>query len=272
MRCAPPRARGGGWYVHRALRGNQTQARPARPPAAGATRTTAVARRLRFAAVVALLAGPAIGLAACGGGDEEPATAPQPSGTYRAEVVGAEFPTAQRLGQTSLMRLAVRNAGQRAIPALTATVTVAGREGRNSVLPFGFRNPQPDLAQPDRPVWVLAAGYPKRAGDPAPGGAQTSNQKTFNLGRLAPGETTEWVWKVSAVKAGAHTVLYRVGVGLTGSARAETPTGVAPGGSFAVRVSTNPPNTIVTDSGEVVPIPRRHQAQGAGAAGGSGGG
>jgi hypothetical protein len=204
--------------------------------------------------VVALLAGSAIGLAACGGGDEEPAGAPPPSGTYRAEVTRAEFPTAQRLGQTSLMRLAIRNTGERAIPTLTATVTVAGREGRNSVLPFGFRNPQPDLAQPDRPVWVLSAGYPKRAGDPAPGGAQTANQKTFNLGRLAPGETTEWVWKVSAVKAGAHTVLYRVGVGLTGSARAETATGVAPGGSFAVRVSTNPPNTIVTDSGEVVEV------------------
>jgi len=242
MRRDPPGRRGGGWYVQRALRGNHTEARPA---------------RFRGAATSALLAALALLISACGGGSDEPSGANLPSGAYRAEVVTAEFPTAQRLGQTSLMRLGIRNADDRTIPALTVTVTVAGREGQNSVLPFGARDPQPDLAQPDRPVWVLAAGYPKRAGDPEPGGAQTSNQKTFNLGRLAPGRTAEWVWKVSAVKAGRHTVLYSVGVGPGDAARAETAAGVEPGGSFAVRVSKRVPNTIVTDSGEVVTIPRR---------------
>ncbi len=191
-------------------------------------------------------------VSACGGGSSD---SNEPAGTYRAKVVTAEFPTAQRLGQTSLLRLGVRNTGAKAIPAVTVTITIADRQGRNSPLPFGFRDPQPDLAQPDRPVWVLAAGYPKRAGEATPGGAETSGLKTFNLGPLAPGKTTDWVWKVSAVKAGRYVVLYRVDAGLSGAARVETAGGVAPGGSFAVRISKVPPNTIVTDSGEVVTIP-----------------
>lgn len=192
-------------------------------------------------------------VSACGGSDE-PSDANEPAGTYRAKVVTAEFPTAQNLGQTSLMKLGVRNTGEEAIPAVAVTISIAGEEGQASALPFGFRDPQPDLAQPDRPVWVLAAGYPKRAGDAAPGGALTSSQKTFDLGRLEPGKTTEWVWKVSAVEAGRYAVLYRIDAGLSGTAKAETASGVAPGGSFAVRISTAPPNTIVTDSGEVVTI------------------
>jgi hypothetical protein len=227
MRHERPRPRGGGWYVQPALRGNYT--------------------------LGLLLV--ALTLSACGGGNGS-SDANEPAGTYRAEVVTAEFPTSQGLGQTSLMKLGVHNTGDRTIPAVIVTITVAGREGRTSALPFGFRDPQPDLAQPDRPVWVLAAGYPKRAGDATPGGAGTSSQKTFNLGPLEPGKTTEWVWKVSAVEAGRYTVLYKVDAGLGGTAKAETAGGVQPGGSFAVRISKAPPNTIVTDSGEVVTIPK----------------
>jgi hypothetical protein len=210
----------------------------------------------------ALIAMAATLFSACGGGDESSDATAEPSGTYRARVVTAEFPTAQRLGQTSLLQLGVRNTGERAIPALTVSITVAGPEGRGSRLPFGFRDPQPGLAQPDRPVWVLSEGYPKRVGDPAPGGAQTSNQKTFNLGPLEPGETTEWVWKVSAVKTGRHTVIYKVDAGLSGAARVETAGGVQPGGTILTRVASAPPNTIVTDSGEVVQIPNKQERGG----------
>jgi hypothetical protein len=193
-------------------------------------------------------------VSACGG--EGSSDAGEPAGTYRAKVTTAEFPTAQRLGQTALMRLGVRNTGRRTIPALVVTVSIAGREGRTSSLPFAIHDPQPGLAQPDRPVWVLSAGYPKRAGDPVPGGAQSFNQKTFDLGTLEPGETTEWVWKLSAVRTGRYTLLYGVDVGLRGTAKAETATGVEPGGSFAVNISSVTPDTIVTDSGEVVTIPK----------------
>jgi hypothetical protein len=204
-----------------------------------------------------LLVALALTLSACGGEDESSSDANEPAGTYRAKVVTAEFPTRQSLGQTSLLRLGIRNTGERKIPAVTVTITVAGIEGRESALPFGFRDPQPDLAQPDRPIWVLAAGYPKRAGETTPGGAETSSPGTFSLGPLKAGKTTEWVWKVSAVEAGPYTVLYEIDAGLSGAARAETAAGVQPGGSFAVRITKAPPDTIVTDSGEVVEIDKK---------------
>jgi hypothetical protein len=191
-------------------------------------------------------------LAACGGGSSSDAN--QPAGTYPVKVTTAQFPTAQRLGQTSLLRLGIRNTGDRTIPALTVTASIAGRAGQTSSLPFGIHDPQPGLAQPDRPVWVLAEHFPKLAGSSRPGGATTSNRKTFDFGPLKPGDTTNAVWKLSAVKTGRYTLLYRIDAGLSGTAKAETTGGVAPGGSFVARISSVPPNTVVTDSGEVVEI------------------
>lgn len=195
-------------------------------------------------------------LAACGGGSSSDAN--EKGGTYDVRVTDAGFSALQRLGQTSLMRLGVRNTGEKALPALTVTVSIAGEEGETSSLPFGIRDPQPGLAQPDRPVWVLAAGYPRLLDSPDPGGASTSSPKTFSFGPLKPGATTDAVWKLSAVKAGKFTVLYRINAGLSGSARAET-NGVAAGGSFATTISAALPDTEVTDSGEVVEKTKQRQ-------------
>jgi hypothetical protein len=188
-------------------------------------------------------------LGACGG--EESSDANQPAGTYDVRVTDAGFPTEQRLGQTSLLTLGVRNTGKKALPSLTITISIAGEQGQASSLPFGISDPQVGLAQPDRPVWVLAQGYPRLAGSSDPGGATTSNRKTFSFGPLEPGATTEAVWKLSAVRAGKFTVLYRVAAGLSGTAKAET-NGVGAGGSFATEISAVPPDTEVTDDGEVV--------------------
>jgi len=102
---------------------------------------------------------------------------------------------------------------------------------------------------------VLAAHYPKRAGDSAAGGAATSSAKTFNFGPLKANKSVVGIWKLSAVKAGDYKLLYRIDAGVGGTAKAKTAAGKAPGGSFAVKVLTSPPNTIVTDSGEVVEVP-----------------
>ncbi len=193
-------------------------------------------------------------LAACGG--ESSSDANEPSGTYRVHVSEASFPTKQRLGQTSLLQLAVRNSGKKTIPALTVTITIAGRAGRTSALPFGFHDPQPGLAQSDRPVWVLAETYPRLIGSSEPGGATTSNRKTFSFGALKPGKTVAAVWKLSAVKAGRFTLLYRIGAGLDSGIKAETDGGVPPGGSFVTEITQQLPETEVTDSGEVVEIPQ----------------
>jgi hypothetical protein len=202
----------------------------------------------------------ALTLSACGGGDSS-SSAAEPSGTYQVKVASAKFPTSQRLGETSLLALALRNTGRRAIPALTVTISIAGKEGAASALPFGIRDPQPGLAQPDRPVWVLSEHYPKLNGSSEPGGAETSGLKTFNLGRLEPGRTTQAVWKVSATRSGRYTVLYRVDAGLTGSARTETGGGVTPGGSFTVTITEQVPDTTVNDRGEVVEIGKGKRGQ-----------
>lgn len=213
------------------------------------------ARRPRNRAIAAglLAVVSAVTLAACGG--ESSSDSNERAGNYPVAITQAEFPAKQHLGQTSLMRIGVRNTGKKTIPALTVSVTVRSEEGEASSLPFAVHDPQPGLAQPDRPVWVLAAHYPKRNGDSAAGGAETSSAKTFNFGPLKANKSVVGVWKLSAVKAGDYKLLYSIDAGLSGTAKAKTAAGKAPGGSFAVKVVTSPPDTIVTDSGEVVEVP-----------------
>jgi hypothetical protein len=220
------------------LRGTGRQSRNAR--------LRAIATGFAALAVAALLG-------ACGGGDSA-SDANEPEGKFRLKVTEAAFPAEQVLGQTSLLKLGIRNTGDRTVPALNVSFTIAGKAGENSPLPFGVNDPQPELAQGERPVWVLAATYPRLHGSSDPGGASTSSRKTFAFGPLKPGETTKAVWKLSAVRAGQFDLLYSVGAGLGGKAKAVTDGGVAPGGSFATEITDELPETEVTDSGEIVEI------------------
>ena len=215
------------------------------------------ARRTRRQALAAgVLAGAlAISVTACG--SESSSDVGEAEASYPVRIVSAEFPTAQRLGETTLLRLGVRNAGKKTIPALTVTISVGGEEGRDSSLPFGYRDPQPGIAQPDRPVWALAADYPKLNGLSERAGAGTAGPKTFDFGPLKAGATAEAVWKLSAVRTGRYEVFYEVGGGLGGKAKAETAPGTAAGGSFVTRISEETPDTEVTDSGEVVEIEKK---------------
>lgn len=191
-------------------------------------------------------------LAACGGGDDTSVGATERAGTYDIRVTDARFPSEQDLGQTSLLRLGFRNTGDEAVPALAVTISIAGKQGEMSSLPFAIHDPTPGLAQAERPVWVLAATYPRLFGSPEPGGASTSNRKTFAFGKVKPGQTVKAVWKLSAVRAGRYTLEYSVAAGLSGKAKARTTGGVAPGGSFRTEITSELPETEVTDSGEIV--------------------
>jgi hypothetical protein len=216
-------------------------------------------RRSRAGAGAAALAVTAFALVLAACGESSSSESNEAAGTYPVKVVTAEFPAKQRLGETSLMRIGIRNTGRRALPALTVNVSIAGKQGQNSSLPFGYRDPEPGLAQPDRPVWVLSHGYPKLDGSSSPGGAESASKKTFDFGPLKPGATTEAIWKLTAVKAGKFAVLYEVGAGLSGAGKAETAGGSEAGGSFTARVNNVPPNSEVTDSGAVVEIPSRRK-------------
>ena len=198
----------------------------------------------------ALAAALALTAVACGG--ESSSDANEPSGTFRVKVTNASFPTSQRLGETSLMRLGIRNTSKKTLPALIVNVSIAGHEGQTSTLPFAIHDPQPELAQPDRPVWVLAAHYPKFAGSSSPGGAETSNQKTYDFGPLKPGKTAGLVWKLSAVKSGHYNLLYAIDAGLGGQVKTKTGGGVKPGGSFSVEISAARLDKEVNGRGEVV--------------------
>ncbi|HWA53756.1 MAG TPA: hypothetical protein VG816_06240 [Solirubrobacterales bacterium] len=210
-----------------------------------------VSRNRRHAVLAAALAfALSLFVAACGGGSSSDSN--EAEGNYKVDVTGASFPAKQRLGGTYLLDLGVRNTGKKTIPALTVSVSIKGKEGETSTLPFAIHDPQPELAQPDRPVWVLSAHYPKFAGSSEPGGAETSNQKTFDFGELKAGKSADVVWKLSAVRAGKYVLLYSIDAGLSGKAKAETSGGATPGGSLAVDINPVEYNTEVNDSGEVV--------------------
>ncbi|HEY1285509.1 MAG TPA: hypothetical protein VGF04_05420 [Solirubrobacterales bacterium] len=220
-------------------------------------------RRPRAAVAVGILAAAAaLPLGACG--SESSSDANETAGTYRVKVVKSEFPAKQQLGETTLMRIGVRNTGERTVPALTVTVSLAGKEGKGAALPFAIRDPQPGLAAPDRPVWVLAEHYPKLNGSSKPGGAETTGLNTYNLGPLDPGKTTEAVWKLSASRTGRYTVQYGVDAGLGGKAKAETASGVAPGGTFIATIASTVPPTTVNDQGEVVEVGKKRARYGGG--------
>jgi hypothetical protein len=195
----------------------------------------------------------AASLAACG---EPSSDANEPAGTYRVAVDSASFPPLQRLGQTSLLKLRFTNQGKKTVPALAVSFGIAGKAGEDSSLPFGVHDETAGVAQSDRPVWVLASGYPQEEGKDERGGSTTSNPKTFDFGPLKPGESRAEVWKLSAVRQGKFTLRYSVDAGLSGTAKAETKGGVAPGGTFVAEVSAETPETEVTDSGEIVEIPQ----------------
>ncbi|MFN8161616.1 MAG: hypothetical protein U0R52_11310 [Solirubrobacterales bacterium] len=207
---------------------------------------------------------------ACGGGGDQYAN--EPAGRYPVRIVAAQFPARQQLDQNAYLRLGVRNTGRKEIPALAISITIGGEEGIASAQPFSVRDPQPGLSLPDRPVWILADTYPRIAGVPGPGGAETANQKTFNFGKLPPGDARVAVWKLGAVRPGRYLLRYRVNAGLSGQATAVTAAGRPPIGDFDVRIARVPQLTRINAEGEIVPLrPAAQAAARAGAASGSGG-
>lgn len=190
-------------------------------------------------------------LAACGGSSSD---SNEPAGTYQVKVTKATFPSKQFVGQTSLMTIDVRNTGKHTVPSLTVTVNIEGKEGEGAQIPFAIHDPQSGLANANRPVWVLAATYPRLVGSSEPGGAATATARTYSFGPLKPGKSVDAVWKLSAVRPGKYTLGYEIDAGVSGEAKAVTTGGVAPGGSFVAEITTALPETEVNAAGEIVEI------------------
>jgi hypothetical protein len=175
--------------------------------------------------------GAALAVAGCGGGTRQDAD--EPSGTFQVDVVNASFPTKQHLAQPERFVIAVRNTGDQAVPNVAVTVSS-----------FAERSEQAGLADPERAVWII---------DSSPSGGQTAYTNTWALGRLPPGQTRRFVWRVTAVKAGTHTVKWQVAAGLNGKAKATLAGNRAPAGSVTVDVSAKPAQAHVDPkTGKVV--------------------
>lgn len=205
-------------------------------------------RPWRSAALPALLALGAV-LAGCGGGSRQDAG--EHAASFDVKVLHASFPARQSIARPERMELAVQNTGSRAVPDLAITVDS-----------FNYRSNYPDLAARQRPVWVIERG-PGPVPRPAVqsqevsqlGGGQTADVNTWSLGALAAGATQTYVWKVTPVKSGAHTVHYSIAAGLAGRARATLASGGAATGQFAVQIAGSPPSSHVAPNGKVVEGP-----------------
>lgn len=206
-----------------------------------------VPRRL---ALLALAVPAALALASCGSGD--PQDANEPSGEFEVEVTTSEFPTKQRLAETSDLVLGIENTGDEALPELAFTIYTDDGVADGS---FSIRSDQPGLANPNRPVWVLENKYPRFVGEPAPkgiSGGLRAQTNTYGFGPLEPGETRDVVWRLTPVQAGTYTLSYVVEAGLDGNAKAVTAGGEQVKGEFIVTITDKPPKARVNDKGKVV--------------------
>jgi hypothetical protein len=182
--------------------------------------------------------------AGCGGERQD---ADEPSGTFPVDVVSATFPAKQRLADQAELRIAVRNAGQKAVPNVAVTVESNEADQTAASAAFAEASEQQGLANSSRPVWIL---------DDGPRGGVTAYTNTWALGRLKPNQTKTFVWKVTAVKSGVHAIKYRVAAGLDGKAKAVLSGGKDPAGAFTINVSGKPANARVGNGGQLIVQPR----------------
>lgn len=190
--------------------------------------SAAYVRWVAPAALASLLA-----LSGCGNDESDRQGADDRAGTYTVDVVTASFPRRQQLSKTQTLRVTVRNTGTETIPGLAVSL-----EGINAL------NEQPGIADPQSAVWIV---------DDAPRAGVTAYVGTWSLGELPPNEEQEYIWRMTPVVAGRHTLRWRVAGNLTGSAKAELADGGVPEGTFNVRVRSAPRQTRVNpQTGQIV--------------------
>jgi hypothetical protein len=210
---------------------------------------TALSVRRGHAWLVCLCGLLAAGVVGCGGGERQDAN--EDDASYDVEVVKADFPKRQRLAQSSELEITVRNADTETVPNVAVTLNGFYRAVED-----------PDLADPNRPVFVLDGepaefgGYPdvKLAG---PAGGATSLVSTWALGPLKPGRERTFRWRVTPVKAGPFEIAYAVAAGLQGKAKAAGAGGAQPRGEIAGTITSRPPASRIAADGVTVvnPVP-----------------
>jgi hypothetical protein len=197
-------------------------------------------------------------VSACGSGSEQN---PGERHTSYHVQVSSSFPTAQKLAQESLFVVSVKNTSGRTIPDVAVTVT--NPKFGDTAQSFGYLLPvggqgQPIIANRSRPIWIVTQApgpcrYSCRKG--GPGAAASAYTDTWSLGRLAPGRTARFAWKLTATEAGTFEVEYQIAAGLNGYAKAVDRSGRAVVGRYRVTISGRPQSTYVKSNGQVVYSP-----------------
>jgi hypothetical protein len=174
--------------------------------------------------------------------------ASEPKGSFTVRVTHASFPARQSVASEERLVLSVKNTSAHTVPDVSVAV--------NS---FEYLSDYANLAARRRPIWVIDHGpgpLPQRPVETvevdAPAGGTTANYDVWALGSLAPGATRSFVWHVTAVKPGTHTVTYRVYAGLGGKAKATLAGGAVPTGRFKVDIAGQPsPKHVNPQTGRV---------------------
>ena len=182
----------------------------------------------------------------------------EPKGSYPVEVNNATFPGSQKLAKRSKMVIEVRNAGTKTIPNISVVLRCGRGGGSGGQGGFTYRTPHEGVADPERPQFVVNE-IPTRTPRPKarqveldPLERSSAYVDTFPLGRLRQGETVEFRWDVTAVKAGPFKVCWRVAAGLDGKAKAVASGGSEVAGEFRGNVSDAAPPARIGEDGETV--------------------
>ena len=181
----------------------------------------------------------ALALGACGGGGERQ-DAKEPEGTFDVRITDASFPESQSIAESAKLKIAVKNEDSKTVPNVAVTIQTKPKDNSGAPQAFAQDTGDTSLSDDSRPVWIL---------DNAPKGGETAYTNTWALGALKAGETRDFEWTVTAVKAGEYDVDYAVYPGLTGKARPGSDSG---NGSFRVVIDDEPPAARVDDDGNVV--------------------
>lgn len=192
-------------------------------------------------------------VAGCGGTEQN---AGEPHGKFPVSV-SSSFPASQTLAEQTNFTVRIKNVGRSAIP--NVAVTVLNPKYGPAAQAFGMliksgSAGQPILASRSRPIWIVnqapgPCGYSCKSR--GPGGAATAYTNTWALGKLAPGSTAVFRWKLTAVQPGAYTVEYEVAAGLNGYAKAVLSRGGPARGHFNVHISAAPGPVTVGSNGKV---------------------
>ena len=174
----------------------------------------------RLRASLALVAGFAFALPACGSND--PVVVDGSDGTPYKVSATASFPTKQKVANQQTLKVTVRNEeASRTIPDVAVIV-----RGLQRKLPAG-NNGNGMIADRRRPIWIV---------DEPPAGGPTEFSNTWALGPLPAGEERTFSWKLTPVLAGDHEILWSVAGDLVDDGPVE-PTGGDADGAIDVTVA-----------------------------------